>query len=441
MLKQVKIDGLFGVYNYEIVVPDRGDLFILTGPNGYGKTTVLNIIDRLSCNDLLYFKTLPFDRIVAVFDNYTLDIESIDKTENGTEHQEDAVVSEGTLVFTIRNNDGSVIGNFSIPKDSNGSNVESSNDWKLIKDIYSYQLDKFVSSRGIIKKDEREAEKLQSLKKVLAAQKKENLLTFLMAEKTPARLIPSQRLYSTSDADNTDNNEAITELSEKLKKALKKCQLHFLERSQDIDSTFISRLMESDKEINEEDYFGEKEELEKLKNHINEYGLYPKFAFPEYNNKKSDILYCYVTETAKKLEAYKPLLNNLDLFSELIRKKGFSNKEFSITESGGLRFTTLGQVSTIPLIKLSSGEKNEIILLYNLIFELHEGEILMIDEPEISLHVEWQLNFLEDIEKIAKTNKIRVIVATHSPQLIGDRWDKCYDLYDVTTQTETLKDE
>lgn len=58
----------------------------------------------------------------------------------------------------------------------------------------------------------------------------------------------------------------------------------------------------------------------------------------------------------------------------------------------------------------------------------------MIDEPEISLHVEWQLNFLEDIERIAQTNKVRVIVATHSPQLIGSRWDECYDLYDVSTK-------
>lgn len=50
MLKQIKIDRLFGIYNYQIDIPESGDLLILTGPNGYGKTTILNIIDRLSNN-------------------------------------------------------------------------------------------------------------------------------------------------------------------------------------------------------------------------------------------------------------------------------------------------------------------------------------------------------------------------------------------------------
>lgn len=435
MLKQIKIDRLFGVYNYQIDIPEAGDLLILTGPNGYGKTTILNIIDRLSCNDLLYFKSLPFDKIVAVFDNYTLDIKSVNDIDNVTEHQDDAAVSDGTLKYTVIQNDGKETGSFSIPRNNNESKSDNSNEWNIIKEfIFNYQFDKLTLGRNRNKNEALKSEKTEALKKVLSELKKENLLTFLMAEETPVRFIPSQRLYTTTDSDNSDNNEAITELSEKLKKALKDCQLHFLEKSQDIDSTFISRLMESDEEINEKDYFRKKDRLEKLKNHINEYGLYPKFNFPEYNESKSDILYCYVTETAKKLEAYKPLIDNLDLFSGLIRKKNFSNKDFSITEANGLRFATPGQVSTIPLTKLSSGEKNEIILLYNLIFELHKGEILMIDEPEISLHVEWQLNFLEDIERIAQTNKVRVIVATHSPQLIGSRWDECYDLYDVSTK-------
>ena len=69
-------------------------------------------------------------------------------------------------------------------------------------------------------------------------------------------------------------------------------------------------------------------------------------------------------------------------------------------------------------------------MLYHLIFEVKENTILLIDEPEISLHVEWQLEFLDDIEKILEDKKIQVIIATHSPQIINEKWDLCFDFYE-----------
>jgi predicted ATPase len=37
------------------------------------------------------------------------------------------------------------------------------------------------------------------------------------------------------------------------------------------------------------------------------------------------------------------------------------------------------------------------------------------------MHVAWQIEFLRDIEKIAKTSKLSFIIATHSPDLINDK--------------------
>ena len=54
----------------------------------------------------------------------------------------------------------------------------------------------------------------------------------------------------------------------------------------------------------------------------------------------------------------------------------------------------------------------------------------MIDEPEISLHVVWQLAFLDDIKDIINLKKIDVVIATHSPQIINDDWDLTVNLED-----------
>ena len=56
--------------------------------------------------------------------------------------------------------------------------------------------------------------------------------------------------------------------------------------------------------------------------------------------------------------------------------------------------------------------------------------IILIDEPENSLHVAWQSMFLNDIKQIAEGIDVQFIIATHSPQLIGNNWDKCFDLYE-----------
>ena len=62
-------------------------------------------------------------------------------------------------------------------------------------------------------------------------------------------------------------------------------------------------------------------------------------------------------------------------------------------------------------------------------FKLSNVNVLLIDEPEISLHVAWQKEILDDLKKIVELNKnIQVIVSTHSPQIISGNLDIQIDL-------------
>lgn len=47
--------------------------------------------------------------------------------------------------------------------------------------------------------------------------------------------------------------------------------------------------------------------------------------------------------------------------------------------------------------------------------------MVLIDEPEISLHVKWQREFLRDMLAVANLSRVRFIIATHSPQIV-DKW-------------------
>jgi predicted ATP-dependent endonuclease of OLD family len=55
------------------------------------------------------------------------------------------------------------------------------------------------------------------------------------------------------------------------------------------------------------------------------------------------------------------------------------------------------------------------------------------DEPEISLHVEWQEELIKIIRSL--NNNVQVILATHSPSLVMNGWmDKITNMEDITTE-------
>ena len=82
----IRIIGLFGLYNYYIPFNSEAYVNLITSPNGYGKTTILTIINNLTKGYLFYFYNLPFAEIIIELteDNQII----ITKTEASTESSE-----------------------------------------------------------------------------------------------------------------------------------------------------------------------------------------------------------------------------------------------------------------------------------------------------------------------------------------------------------------
>jgi predicted ATP-binding protein involved in virulence len=107
--------------------------------------------------------------------------------------------------------------------------------------------------------------------------------------------------------------------------------------------------------------------------------------------------------------------------------KRFAYKQLDIESQAGFRFRTSAGLQLLPT-DLSSGEQHELVLLYELLFRTKPNALILIDEPELSLHVAWQVEFLKDLARVIKLASFDVIVATHSPQIINDRWDLALEL-------------
>jgi predicted ATP-binding protein involved in virulence len=104
----------------------------------------------------------------------------------------------------------------------------------------------------------------------------------------------------------------------------------------------------------------------------------------------------------------------------------FFIKKISISKEEGFVFSWNGQ--KISVSSLSSGEQHELVLLYEMLFKLPPNSLVLIDEPELSLHVFWQQQFLKDLKRITQLSSFDALIATHSPQIIHDRWDLAVEL-------------
>lgn len=110
-----------------------------------------------------------------------------------------------------------------------------------------------------------------------------------------------------------------------------------------------------------------------------------------------------------------------DLFSETGKKIIRSENE--------IRFSQIGE--TLVPYQLSSGEKQILVILLTVLVEDNQSYVLLMDEPEVSLHIEWQQRLIDLILEL--NPNVQIILTTHSPAVIMNGWaDRVTEVSDIT---------
>lgn len=107
-----------------------------------------------------------------------------------------------------------------------------------------------------------------------------------------------------------------------------------------------------------------------------------------------------------------------------------SKKSISFDDNGYISFIRKDDENgyDINIDSLSSGEAQIFVILTNLFFhpQAQENNVFIIDEPELSLHIQWQEMLVDSM--MAANPNIQYIMATHSPSIIMDKTDYCADV-------------
>lgn len=85
----------------------------------------------------------------------------------------------------------------------------------------------------------------------------------------------------------------------------------------------------------------------------------------------------------------------------------------------------------LPPYLLSSGEKQMLLILLTLLTEDRQPYVVFMDEPEASLHFEWQKSLISLLREL--NPNAQLVLTTHSPALIMDGWeDKVTEVGEIT---------
>lgn len=117
-----------------------------------------------------------------------------------------------------------------------------------------------------------------------------------------------------------------------------------------------------------------------------------------------------------------------DIVDELFAPTGKTIKR----DSNEIRFRQYDEV--IEPYQLSSGEKQMLIILLTVLVQNREHYVLFMDEPEVSLHFEWQQRLVALVRDL--NPNVQIILTTHSPAVIMDGWHDCVtDVEDIIVES------
>lgn len=381
-MKEIRIRGLFGRFDYDIEVAG-GSTTILTGPNGFGKSTILECISAISNSDLLFFSELDFKTIQIIMSG-TDDHILIARDDRGLRINQ----------WKIEPKDFSLLSRNQIRRTRiSGSDTG----WAVsgyegdLLDVMSFMAQKigevhFIREQRMIREEEHRTNRQVE-----------------MWGKFGKRIV-----------------QTIDEIPEKLMAQMARVTESYSKAANELDSTFPQRLFNEKDKISEEEFELKLSAMQKRVEKLQKYGIsnIGELGTVQFNEEDAKALKVYFEDFEKKFKPYEGLIEKLDMFTEMVNRK-FLFKQIEVSEKGLRVLDENEPHKKIALSQMSSGEKETVILFYQLLFEVPDGVTLLIDEPEISLHVAWQREFAGDIRTIVESKKITTLIATHSPQFIN----------------------
>lgn len=432
IIKKFEIKGLHGEYDYSIEFYE--DVTFLYGANGSGKTTVLNL--------LTYVITCRFYKLIDyTFSTLILTYIGGNKVKTLTIKMERKDISKKNNIEIITEDDKIIIDNIdkilrNIEMDDIGATFEDLYpSIKPLKNEFHYiclPLNRLAATENIeevitpfrrrryIANSEYSFAYLNESLKVIEKLIQDSCMKINITENFINNQFRKQVLSSaTRISKDTPIEQIISDLEKIDLKKVMKSKEAYIKTLQELD------IYDQTLEENIEEFYTEFEkEYNKYQLNKNTIRINFAFLYNDYLRIQQVVGFAKENEKAKEKNRQRK-----DLFVRIINDffiTSGTDKKIEINKEGLVKFNTNTRILTLN--DLSSGEKQLIITFASFIFGMKNETkgVYIVDEPEASLHLEWQSKFVNAL--LSANKKIQLIFATHSPELIGEYSSKAIEL-------------
>jgi predicted ATPase len=433
-IRSVAVEKLFGIFDHKINLRSTERITIIHGPNGFGKTVVLRMLAAVFRGRYSIFRHTPFHKFTVELDDATIVVERMANKQADIFDKRREVHEVKIRVTQGGHHEEIVLGRDS----QKGSNRELGSylAHRLELEQVGAATWRDPETRELLTYDDLIERAPDDLWQTLPHARKELLrserspLLNSICQSTPVSFIGTDRLESVAPTKSSTRSEPVktaVRYSSEMASLLDSVLKDYGKRAQELDRTFPTRLFEfqDNQALPVSELRTKLTQLESKSQKLTGLGfLDPEQGFagaPEYAlERRQDVLSIYVTDVEQKLRVFDDPSNKVSLLLDIVNSR-FLYKTMQVARETGFVFRG-ATGSPLSSHDLSSGEQHELVLLYELLFKISANSLVLIDEPEISLHAAWQEKFLHDLRRIVQLSGFDVLLATHSPEIIGDNW-------------------
>lgn len=431
----IQVDGLFGHASHTVKLRES-EPTILLAPNGAGKTHILRLTAAaLSLDGATLVETAFSILTIRLVDGRELIVNR-------------SVLPDGPVSLTMQVRDEGKLSGDNVEFKS--TDLEDADD-TLPPGIRKVGLNRWLNERTGISYSASEAERrFGARSNPLAALVKNNRQisdicgqprpVFIDTWRLDASPINDRMLGEWEIPRSRSNDVAASRIrgyTEKLRAEITEARRASVQATQSADLSFAARALDAATLTVREDKLHQRydqtvERYEALARNGLAVGEAP-IPFPESTTPTvRRILSVFLDDWDRRLGPLLPVNEKLQTLREVLDGKlAPSGKRTAISSRGGLEFFNASN-SRLPVSRLSSGEQHLVALFTLLLFAAKPGSLVLIDEPEISLHAAWKHAFLSDITRVAEVGELQILIATHSAGIVNGRWDLAEELVLVT---------
>lgn len=440
-LAAFKIEGLFGLYSYRIDLNLEERITIVIGPNGRGKTVCLKFIEALFCKQFAYFMEIPFQK--ADFNFTGGESISIELVEESGEDTVEGNAFSKSICFSL-NAPGQQLIKWE-PQTTNKIRKYLPQRWRQVgPDLWVDRTDdeectlselsrRYRIPKGLLRQSDL-PDPFGALVSSIDCHLIETQRLLVMSTKNITYDDDDYKIYIGPRRRTKESQLAILQKAKKLQEIVRDTVTRYANRAQELDQSFPLRVFDAQYsgKLSEEQLRQELKQLDTRREALRNAGIFEPESKPvtlRSGNIERGVamaLEIYVKDAKEKLDVFDNLRERVDLFKDLIEKR-FIDKTLQIDRESGFKIFSKNN-SEVPLDKLSSGEQHQLILVFDLLFQVNENSLILIDEPELSLHITWQKTFIDSLKRIIALNAFDVLLATHSPAVLAKHFDLAVEL-------------